>query len=267
MKKFSLLLLYLLGSVACGSSDDASVNNNDPSVSGGGTNSTELSIKSDDFSVNGNLLGFITNNESSLPDVTVVSGRYRANLTDNSNDITLHYQNDQGRLDAKLLSFPFIFIARNIGIGTQLDSQIPHSSNGSSYIFAGVQIHVPDLESRNSSHIVVGHRGGTPFTIEGKNTLNGSSSVDDIGSNVVPLGRADIRVVGNSDRTITIYWQQPDQSEDNWVLYEGYKRGGGRLPGIAPTYGATVYVGLITYAQGSQDLPFVGTCDAIEIFE
>ena len=71
-------------------------------------------------------------------------------------------------------------------------------------------------------------------------------------------------IVGNVDNTLTIYWQQPNLSPgasiDNWILY----RGNGDLPGTAPVYANSVYIGLITYAQGSTGIPFVGTCDAIE---
>ena len=216
---------------------------------------------SDDFEVDGELTGFITNNPNSLPDVVKVDGRYRANVINNDNNITLHFNEFQGRLDAKLLAFPFEFIARNIGIGTQEDSQTAPSSAGDPYIFAGVQVHVPELESRNSSHVVVGHRGPTEFTIEGKNTLNGVSSVNDAGEGIVPDGRADIRIVGNDDLTITVYWQLPEQTEDNWNLYNGT----GQLPGTAPTYGDSVYVGLISYIFELNGLPFVGTCDGIEV--
>lgn len=216
---------------------------------------------SDDFEVDGELTGFVTNNASSLPDVSKIDGRYRANVTNNDNNVTLHFNEFQGRLDAKLLAFPFEFIARNIGIGTQGNSQVAPGSSGNSYIFSGVQVHVPELESRNSSHVVVGHRGPTGFTIEGKNTLNGNSSVNDAGQGIVPNGRADIRIVGNENRTVTVYWQLPEQLEDNWMLYNGT----GDLPGTAPTYGDSVYVGLITYIFELNGLPFVGTCDGIEV--
>lgn len=220
---------------------------------------------SDDFAGNGPLMGYTTNNPNSLPDIQRVDGRYRANLTNNSNNITLHFNQDQGRLDAKVVSFPFEYIARNIGIGTQQDSQVAPPPTGDPYLFAGVQVHVLDLNARDSSHIVVGHRGGAHFTVEGKNTVNGRSSVNDVGFNAVPDGRADIRVVGNADRTLTIYWQTPNlnpsQQADNWTLY----RNTGTLPGAAPAYGAQVYIGLITYAYGSRGVPFVGTCDGVEL--
>ncbi|XWN38283.1 MAG: T9SS type A sorting domain-containing protein [Balneola sp.] len=216
---------------------------------------------SDDFETEGELTGFIINNESALPDVVKVDGRYRANLIDNANNVTLHFNQNQGRLDAKLVTFPFEFIARNIGIGTQEDSQTAPAHQGNEYIFSGVQVHALELAQPNSSHVVVGQRGPTGFTIEGKNTLNGSSSVNDAGANIVPDGRADIRIVGETDNTITVYWQLPNQQQDNWTLYNNT----GELPGTAPTYSDSVYVGLITYAFELNGVPFVGTCDGIEV--
>ncbi len=112
---------------------------------------------------------------------------------------------------------------------------------------------------------MVGHRGGTGFTIEGKNTLKGISSVNDIGSNKAPEGRADIRIVGTEDKILMVYWQLPNSDYetvgDTWSLYKN----NGLLPGTAPSYGDNVYVGLITYASGIKGIPFVGTCDAIQI--
>lgn len=219
----------------------------------------------DTFEGTGALVDYVTNNESALPEVSSVDGRYKAVLTNNSGNVTLHFNQEQGRLDAKSVSFPFEFIARNIGIGTLEDSQSAPSSSNNPFIFSGVQVHVEDFNSINSSHVVVGHRGGTGFTIEGKNTLNGDSSVNDIGRNTVPQGRADIRIVGNADRTLTVSWQisnlDSENTDDNWTLY----RSTGNLPGTAPEYGETVYIGLITYAFGSTGVPFVGTCDAIQI--
>lgn len=259
MKKLNLLLIlsFLFFVVACDSDDPAPDSDTDDETK------EELSELSDDFSGDGALIDYVTNNAAALPDVTRKNGRYHANLTSNANNVTLHYHEDQGRLDAKKLSFPFEFIARNIGIGTQEDSQTAPKSANSPYNFCGVQVHVLDLETPSSSHVVVGHRGPTAFTIEGKNTNNGSSSVDDIGANTVPDGRADIRIVGNEDHTITVYWQTPNltSGEDDWTLYNGT----GDLPGTAPIFEDEVYVGLITYAFELTGVPFVGTCDGIEI--
>jgi hypothetical protein len=210
-----------------------------------------------------------SNNTSALPDITFDSGRYIANLTDNSGDITLHYNADQGRLDAALVSFPFEFIARNIGISPLGNPDGVHTPPSEwTYNFAGVQVHTLDLNSANSSHVVVGHRGsGAHYTIEGKNTLNGSSSVNDIGANIVPNAKADLRIVGNNDRSITVYWQLPNtalgSNPDNWQTYGT----DGSLPGTAPSYGSQVYVGLITYAFANTGVPFSGVCDSIEIIQ
>lgn len=233
-----------------------------------GINSTQKinsSTLSDDFEVPGELTGFVTNNANALPNVVKVDGRYRAELTNNQNNVTLHFNENQGRLDAKLLTFPFEFIARNIGIGTLEDSQSAPSHVGNEYIFSGVQVHVLDFDDPTSSHVVVGHRGPTGFTIEGKNTVSGSSSVNDAGANIVPNGRADIRIVGEGDNSITVYWQLPNpnvsETPDDWTLYNGT----GQLPGTDPIFGDSVYVGLITYAFEFNGLPFVGTSDAVEL--
>lgn len=229
-----------------------------------GETSTPSGDFEDDFAGNGPLLDYTTNNPDSLPEIARVDGRYRANLTNNASNITLHFNQSQGRLDAKLLTFPFDIIARNIGIGTQADSQTAPPSTNNPFLFAGVQVHTTDLDSLNSSHVVVGHRGGTQFTVEGKNTVNGSSNVNDDGENIVPDGRADIRIVGNADHTLTVYWQVPNldpaNQADNWETYKN----SGSLPGSNPAYGDQVYVGLITYAYGQTGVPFVGTCDSLE---
>lgn len=259
MKKINPLLAFsfLLFVFACGNDDP------EPDADSDNDGTTELSELSDDFAGDGPLIDYVTNHASALPDVSRKNGRYHANLTSNTDNVTLHYHEDQGRLDAKKLTFPFEFIARNIGIGTQEDSQTVPTADNSPYNFCGVQVHVLDLATPSSSHVVVGHRGPTGFTIEGKNTNNGSSSVDDIGTNTVPDGRADIRIVGHEDRTLSIYWQVPNltSANDDWVLYNGT----GNLPGTAPIYEDEVYVGLITYAFEQTGVPFVGTCDSIEI--
>jgi hypothetical protein len=274
----------LCGSGACGGASGQGTGGAEPVASGTGgvelTTTTaggligsggEVSVGggagglSDSFDGTGPLIGYVTNNPNALPDVGRVEGRYRANLIDNTNDVTLHYHQAQGRLDAKLVTFPFEVIARNIGIGTQGNSQTAPAPVPNNYVFAGVQVHVAELSEPTSAHVVVGHRGDTHFTIEGKTTRNGQSSVNDDGANVLPLGRADIRIVGHADRTLSVQWQAPNPAPgvtaDAWKPY----RGTGKLPGDPqPTFGDSVYVGLITYAYGQAGIPFVGTCDALE---
>ena len=224
---------------------------------------------SDMFDGNGPLIDYTTNNASSLPSVVRENGRYRATLSNNQNNITLHYNKRQGRLDAKRLAFPFEFIARNIGIGTIADSQSApapddYSNPSKLFMFAGIQVHVLDLNQFNSAHFVVGHRGSTSYTVEGKNTVDGVSRVNDAGQGILPSGRADLRVVGNADKSLTWYWQAPNENvgvaADDWIPY----RGNGNFPGAEANFGAEVYVGLITYAFGSSSVPFVGTSDSIE---
>jgi len=238
-----------------------------PSTSQATTNNV-----SDLFDGNGQLLGYTTNNASALPDVVRKNGRYHATLLDNRNNVTLHFNTRQGRLDAKRVSFPFEYVARNIGIGTLIDSQIPPMpddlvSTSRPFMFAGIQIHDLDLEKRDSAHFVVGHRGSTSFTVEGKNTVNGRSAVNDAGEGIVPSGRADLRVVGRADRTLTWYWQQPNVNPttqaDDWIPY----RGNGNFPGPQAEFDSEVYIGLITYAANSASVPFVGTCDSVELVE
>ncbi|WP_411031980.1 hypothetical protein [Spongiimicrobium sp. 3-5] len=257
MKRY-YLILFLSLFLSC-SDDDSQT----PDEDGEEQNNTADFV--DEFNGTGSLVDYVTNNALALPQVTRSAGRYYAELTDNTNNTTLHFNEEQGRLDAKALTFPFQFIARNIGIGTMDDSQSAPLPTGSPYIFSGVQVHVTDFNSINSSHVVVGHRGGTGFTIEGKNTVNGDSSVNDIGANTVPEGRADIRIVGDENNGLTVYWQLPNLNfttvADNWILYNDT----GQLPGEAPSYGNEVYVGLITYAFGDTGVPFIGTCDAIQI--
>lgn len=221
-------------------------------------------LVTDDFSGTGSLIGYTTTNPEVLPVVGRVDGRYRAEVTDNTGNQTLHFHGVQGRLDAMLVTFPFDYVARNIGIGSLSDSQVAPDPAGSAYIFSGVQVHSTDLNAADSAHVVVGHRGNTRFTIEGKNTVAGQSRVNDIGGDAAPDGRADIRIVGNSNGTLTVYWQVPrtdPSAADDWQLY----RGTGQLPGPTADFGSSAYIGLITYAYGTNGVPFVGTADGVEL--
>lgn len=219
---------------------------------------------SDSFEGDGPLQGYTTARAEALPAVARVDGRYRAELRDNANNKTLHFNADQGRLDARPLRFPFEVIVRNVGIGRVEDSQSPPRP-ADAYLFAGLQVHAPDLDAPESAHLVVGHRGRTLFTVEGKHTRGGRSGVTDEGAGVAPEGRADLRLVGLPGRSLRAYWQvpnpRPGEQPDQWRAYGG----DGRLPGRAPRFPEWVYVGLITYAQGEAGLPFVGTADSVEL--
>lgn len=228
----------------------------------------------DDFAGDGALSGYTTflgntddgggTDSDNITPIGRVDGRYRAVLADNSGNDTLHYNADRGRLDAKLVSFPFTYIARNIGIGTVADSQAEVPYSGNQVNFCGIQ--VKHQSSDDSAHIVVGHRGtGRRSTIESKNTISGTSTVDDNGQDSIAGTRADLKVVGTSDGDLIAFWQEPNLTgridHDDWQLYNGT----GDFFGTDTDFGSSVYIGLITYAQGSLGVPFVGTCDGVEL--
>lgn len=212
-----------------------------------------------------------TNNAAKLSRVRFVGNQYQAYLTSNANNITTHFKRDQGRLDYWRVTFPFEIVVRNIGIAPLNNPDGVHKFAGNeAYNFAGVQVHSLNLNEPNSSHIVVGHRGeAARFTVEGKNTVDGHSDVTDVGSNVAPTGRADIRIVGDKSGEVIAYWQLPRRNlkmgTDRWIPYGG----GDNLPGDTPNYGRqgdAVYVGLITYAFMNQGVPFMGVADSVEIY-
>lgn len=217
------------------------------------------------------LVGFTTNNASALPDVGIRCGRYVAELFNNDNEKTLHYNNNQGRFDGVLLTFPFRVIARNVGVAPLNDPLAVHQYSGNAYNFVGLQVHHQDLNNLNSAHVVVGQRGGVNNTIEGKMTLNGNSTVGDIGNNALPSGRADLMIVGQADGHLLVYWQTPNlsgaPSNDNWFAYQDAELNPpGTLPGDLPLWESSgVYVGIITYSQGSNGIPFMGVIDSFEV--
>ncbi len=116
-------------------------------------------VVSDSFAGTGSLIGYTTTNPDVLPAVGRIDGRYHAELTDNTGNQTLHFNAAQGRLDAKLVTFPFDYVVRNIGIGLLSDSQVAPNPAGSTFMFSGVQVHSTDLDAADSAHVVVGHRG------------------------------------------------------------------------------------------------------------
>lgn len=219
---------------------------------------------SDTFDGTGSLLGYTTllgDTTDTELEVGREGGRYRAHLKDNTDDVTLHFNTDVGRGDYKTVTFPFEVIAHNIGIGTVADSQDDVPNAGLAYVFCGIK--VEEIGDRlTSAHAVVGHRGGqfgNSNTIESKNTIDGSSSVDDAGDGVLTNTRADLRIVGTEGRDLVLYYREPGGEE--WTLYNGT----GDFAGIDATFSESVYIGLITYASGTTQVPFVGTCDAFEL--
>jgi len=227
----------------------------------------------DAFEGSGTLDGYTTVNASDLPNVTEANGRYLAELADNTADVTTWFNSDAGRGDFKATEFPFEIIVRNIGIGVSAaDTQGTPTLLGNPYNFCGMQVNA-DLGSpeQDYRHFVVGYRGATGFggserTIEAKTNASGSSSVNDVGTNAITGTRADFRIVGSAGKAITFQWQepnqlgpggQPDPAQDSWSSAHAF-------PGSEPAWPDTVYVGLVTYAFGTDGVPFVGTADAIE---
>lgn len=211
-----------------------------------------------------------THNAMSLPDVSFADGQYRARLVDNANNITTHFDQSQGRLDYWEVKLPFEAVVRNVGIAPLNNASAAHGFVDSAYNFAGLQVHVPELDEASSAHVVVGHRGNAAgFTIEAKNTVEGYSLVNDIGANRVPVARADLRLVGDASGQLKIYWQLPRSSEemgtDRWIPYGVNGNFPGSLPDLGRS-GDTVLVGLITYAYFEQGIPFMGVADSIQIF-
>lgn len=196
--------------------------------------------------------GDLNNNDI---EVTVTGGRYRAELKDNSSNQTLWFNSSQGRADGVLVTGDFEAIALNVGIGTIADSQTCPSGSGNPILFAGLNVHSSTWSDLNSAHLVAGHRNGdATFTIEGKNTVNSSSTVNDLDNNAAPNCRMDVRVV-RTGSTLTWFYRLPGDS--TWIAYT--------MPGTQFTLTPSVYVSLITYAQNSTGVPFVGTADSFEI--
>lgn len=206
---------------------------------------------------------FVSNNPTVLPNVGSRCGRYIAELTDNQNNKTLHYHQQQGRFDGVVLSFPFKVIAHNIGIAPMGQPTANHEYSGTAYLFAGLQVHHINFDQISSAHLVVGQRGGTHNTVEGKNTRNGVSSVNDIGANRLPQGRADLMIEGTANGGLIASWRIAGTT--TWNLYNNT----GDLPGNTPDWGNgnQVYVGLITYAYGNSGVPFMGVADSLEVVE
>ncbi|MCG8669452.1 MAG: hypothetical protein MI867_08555 [Pseudomonadales bacterium] len=216
-----------------------------------------------------NSSGLQNYNASALPDVGSMCGRYTAQVNDNSGDKTLFFNGAQGRLDGVTVSYPFEAVLRNVGIAPVDQPTQPHVVSGSAYNFVGLHVHHVDFNNINSSHLVVGQRGNTINTIEGKMTRYGNSNQNDAGHNVLPNGRADLRLTMDADGNILAFWQLPnlsqDPAEDNWIPYGG----DGRLPGTNPEWGNSgqVIVGIITYAYSEAGVPFWGVAEHLEIIQ
>lgn len=213
------------------------------------------------FNCEVNSLGLTAYNSAAVPVVGKRCGKYYAEITDNTSSRTLFYHGWQGRLDGVTVKYPATATLYNVGVGTLDNPEGVYSVSGQAYMFAGLQVHHVDFNNINSAHMVVGQRGNRGLVVEGKHTLNGDSEVDDTGPNSLPGGRADIRLELDAQGLITAYWKVAGATD--WQLYNGT----GNFPGPAPDLGDSgeVVIGIITYAQGSTGLPFVGVADRLVI--
>ena len=216
----------------------------------------------DDFETGGSLdpALWTTYQSGSTGGVTLVSGRYRNLIDDDSGtgNRSLWFNAADGRMDYQTPgSLTFEFIAYNVGIGTLADSQAVVPDTGD-FQFCGIMVHVETLATVSYRTYLVGHRGGTAFTIEAKNTLNGSSNTTDEGANFTSgATRMDLRVVGNGDGTVSFY-NRTALSSDPWTL--------GTSAGFQnpEPFGVNMRVGLVAYKFDEFAADFVGTCDAWE---
>ncbi len=83
---------------------------------------------------------FVTNNAGSLPTVGIKCGRYTAELTNNANNITLHYHSRQGRFDGVLVTYPFSAVLRNVGVSPLNQPKENHQHSSSAFMFSGPQV-------------------------------------------------------------------------------------------------------------------------------
>lgn len=201
-----------------------------------------------------------TTRESGYFDGDILVGENDANITEWYLDLSgaFHYQ---------IVKFPTSgsdeYIIRGVGIGpttAPLDN-LPHNSG---FAFSGVMAHVDNnFTSKDYEFTVVGHRSTSPATVETKSTKNSLSSVASEGDNVFGLGvtHGDIRIILNSDNTIEFAYSV--LNADSWVPVNGT----GSTPTGAnkPTFGSTVCIGLIIYAEGTAQLPYTGTVDSFQL--
>jgi hypothetical protein len=190
-------------------------------------------------------------------------GRSRIVVDDNTGDKTLWYLTDDGHavFEAAPVAFPFERIAHNIGIGKTGDSQtapIPGTDTiASPWMFSGVLVHGLTLGSLEYRGCFVGHRGGTNYTYEQKNSPGtGTNNIVDGGANVAPLGRLDLRIVGTASNEVEFYFRQPGGTTWTRCTEAQFQ---------LPTFAATCRVGFLAYTFAGSSMPFVGTMDRWEV--
>jgi len=195
------------------------------------------------------------------------AGYYSGDVLTNPGDITEWFHGLSGTYHYQTVAFPASgfdeFVIRDVGIGPVGNPQGNHFSNGG-FAFTGVMCHVDNgFSSLDYEFAVVGHRGAATATLECKSTLNGVSGVTDEGANVFTgtgVTHGDIRIRLMPDRTIEFAYS--DLGANNWILINGGT--GATTVNNKPTFGATVHIGMIIYAQGTTELPFTGSFSSFE---
>lgn len=196
-----------------------------------------------------------------------LNGQYHARLDDNSTNRSLFLDADQGRLDAIDATFPFEVIAKNVGIRSITEHELPPSHPSGTAFLSGVQIHSSDFSSANYVHFLAGHGPENSQTLEAKSTRNGNSVWDLENAETLDFGRADLRLVGDSEGNIQAYWRLPSEGESpeaEWQAYEGSLGAGpAQFPGDAPDFSNEVLIGLVTYAFGDVGEGFIGSAEEL----
>lgn len=206
-----------------------------------------------------------------VPDTQIRDGLFQGVITDNTGNVTLWFNQNRGRGNRQAIRIPtgptpVEIIVENIGIGPTSDPTADMPSVGANFLFAGLL--VSGTSDFNTSYFfnVVGHRSSaTPATVENKGTFEGVSAVTDEGNNVFGgTTKGDLRLRIFNDGSIE-YARRPNGGS-TWTLTNSGTgvppvpvQGTPRL-GFAGDY---IYVSLITYAQDSVNLPFVGSAERI----
>lgn len=231
-----------------------------PVESGTADQNTDLS---DPFDGTGSLTDWSTINAASLPGVEQTGGYYRAPVPSHSGTTTTHFNTDYGRLDYRLVEFPFEAIANGVRIADISDPETTVSFT-SEYAFCGLQIqNDPSSPTDAYQHAVVGRRGPNTGsaggnTLERKTTTSGSSTQNDIGPDAVPGLIVDIRVVGTAGTPNTIEWYYRIAGDTAWTALT--------MPGTEPSWDNEIAFGLVTYAYLTISSPgFAGYIDEIVV--
>jgi len=204
---------------------------------------------------------------AAVPGVQRNAGFYRADITDNTSDVTLWFHGSTGRFDYQGVTFPLAgvdeYVFNDVGIGPTSNPSANHVFASDAFNFCGIMIHNDSFSLPNYMFQVVGHRSFlAQSTLELKSTVDGGSSMYDVGTDAIGAGvtHCDMRVRLHSDGAVDFAYRAVGGG--GWTL----PGGDGLTPTPRPALGAagdTVYLGLITYAQDTAGLPFAGTVDSV----